>query len=76
MNIKRLSFLLLILILTPQVRATSIDEAKKDVIEKVIQDKSIENAELDYKIYVRSLEIIAVARSGLKEEKITEEYSE
>lgn len=76
MNIKRLSFLLLILILTPQVRATSIDEAKKDVIEEIIQDKSIENAELGYKIYVRSLEIIAVARSGLKEEKITEEYSE
>lgn len=77
MNIKKLLFILItLLILTPQTEAISIDEAKKDIIEKIIEDKYIENAELSYKIYVRSLEIIAIARSGVKEEKIIKEYSE
>jgi len=76
MNRRKFSFILLVLILlTPQVGAVSPDEAKKDVIKELVQDKSIENAELNYRIYVRSLEIIAIARSGLKEREVIEEYA-
>lgn len=76
MNRRKFSFILLVLILlTPQAGAVSLDEAKKDVIKELVQDKSIKNADLNYRIYVRSLEIIAIARSGFKEREIIEEYA-
>ncbi|NJE07523.1 hypothetical protein E3E31_03115 [Thermococcus sp. M39] len=74
---KKLSLILVMaLILTSQVGAVPLDEAKRDIIKKLSQDEFFENAELSYAIYVRSLEIIAVARSGIPEGEIVKEYAE
>lgn len=73
---KKLSVIMIILLFLPSAAAFSFEEAKTEVIQKLEAQSEFENPELSYAIYVRSLEIIAVARSGIPEGEIVKGYAE
>ncbi len=73
---KKLSVIMIILLFLPLAAAFSFEEVKTEVIQKLEAQSEFESPELSYAIYVRSLEIIAGARSGIPEGEIVTKYAE